>query len=203
MPSPSTRSPDMAEPFILAFGDSLTAGYGLTRDDAFPARLQALLRARHPAAVVQNAGVSGDTSADARVRLPRVLSALRQRPDLAIVQFGANDFFRGVEPKRIRANFDAVLTMLADSGIPVLLAGMRAPAILGSAALPYNAIHPVLAARHGVPLYPHFLDGVAGRADRTLADRIHPNAAAIAEEARRILPHVEQALRSAGTRAVA
>jgi len=202
MPDTPTRS-QHAAPFVLAFGDSLTAGYGLPRDAAFPARLQALLRDRYPHALVQNAGVSGDTSASGRARLPRVLSALRQRPDLAILELGANDFLQGVDPARTRANLDAMLTMFADSGIPVLLAGMRAPAFLGAAAAPFNTVHPGLAKQHGAPLYPFFLDGVARRADMTLADRIHPNAAAIVEVARRILPHVERALAAVGTRAAA
>jgi acyl-CoA thioesterase-1 len=191
------------DPFVLAFGDSLTAGYGLAREDAFPARLQALLRDRRPNAVVQNAGVSGDTTSSGRARLPRVLSALRQRPDLAILELGANDFLQGVDAARTRQNLDAMLTAFADSGIAVLLAGMRAPPFLGVAAAPFNAIHPDLAARHGVPLYPFFLDGVAGRRDRTLADGLHPNAVAVAEVARRILPHVERALAAAGARAAA
>lgn len=190
-------------PFVLAFGDSLTAGYGLARDDAFPVRLQSLLRARQPDAVVQNGGVSGDTTTLGRARLPRLLSALRQRPDLAILELGANDFLQGLDPARTRQNLDAMLVTFADSGIPVLLAGMRAPPFLGAAAALFNAIHPDLAARHGVPLYPFFLDGVVGRRDLTLADGIHPNAVAIAEVARRVLPHVERALAAAGACAAA
>ena len=189
--------------FVLAFGDSLTAGYGLSPHEAFPARLEVLLRDRHPAIRVQNAGVSGDTTASGRTRLARVLSALRQRPDLAILELGANDFLQGLDPVRTRQNLDAMLTSFADSGIPVLLAGMRAPPFLGAAAGPFNAVHPDLAARHGVPLYPFFLDGVIGRRDLTLADGLHPNATAVAEVARRILPHVEQALAAAGVRAAA
>ncbi len=190
-------------PFVLAFGDSLTAGYGLSQHQAFPARLEALLRDRHPAAHVRNAGVSGDTTASGRTRLARVLSALRQRPDLAILELGANDFLQGLDPARTRQNLDAMLVSFADSGIPVLLAGMRAPPFLGAAAAPFNAIHPDLAARHGVPLYPFFLDGVVGRRDLTLADGVHPNAVAVAEVARRILPHVDRALAAAGARAAA
>lgn len=190
-------------PFVLAFGDSLTAGYGLSQHEAFPSRLEALLRSRHTSARVQNAGVSGDTSASGRVRLPRLLSTLRQRPDLAILELGANDFLQGLDPARTRQNLDAMLTTFADSGIPVLLAGMRAPPFLGAAAAPFNAIHPDLAARHGVPLYPFFLDGVVGRRDLTLADGVHPNAAAVAEVAHRILPHVEDALEAASARAAA
>jgi acyl-CoA thioesterase-1 len=190
-------------PFVLAFGDSLTAGYGLSQHQAFPARLEALLRDRHPAA---GGGVARDARIPdmrGRTRLARVLSALRQRPDLAILELGANDFLQGLDPARTRQNLDAMLVSFADSGIPVLLAGMRAPPFLGAAAAPFNAIHPDLAARHGVPLYPFFLDGVVGRRDLTLADGVHPNAVAVVEVARRILPHVERALAVAGARAAA
>ncbi len=186
-----------ATPFVLALGDSLTAGYGLARDQSFAAQLEALLRRRHPDARVHNAGVSGDTSAGGLARLPRVLASLTQRPDLAIVELGANDLLRGIAPERMRANLDAILSELARCGIPVLLAGMLAPAFLGAFAGRYNAIFPDLARAHGVPLYPFFLAGVVGDPALTLADRLHPNARAVGIVAGRILPHVEAAL---GTR---
>ena len=186
-----------ATPFVLALGDSLTAGYGLARDQSFAAQLEALLRRRHPDARVHNAGVSGDTSAGGLARLPRVLASLTQRPDLAIVELGANDLLRGIAPERMRTNLDAILSELARCGIPVLLAGMLAPPFLGAFAGRYNAVFPDLARAHGVPLYPFFLDGVVGDPALTLADRIHPNARAVGIVAGRILPHVEAAL---GTR---
>ena len=191
-----------AFPFVLAFGDSLTAGYGLTRAEAFPARLEALLRARSPSASVHAAGVSGDTTADGRRRLARVLARLPQRPDLAIVELGANDALRRVPVVQTRANLDAILHELGRCGIPVLLAGMVAPPWLGAAALAFNRIYPDLAAAHGVPLDPFFLDGVALRPGHVLADGFHPNARAIAHVAQRILPAVEMAL-AAGRRAAA
>ena len=181
-------------PYLLAFGDSLTAGYGLSPEMAFPRQLERLLRERRPGAVVDNAGVSGDTTASGRARLPRVLSSLTRRPDLAILELGANDFLRGFDPARTRDNLDWMLREFGRAGIPVLLAGMLAPAFLGGWAARFNAIHPDLAEAHGVPLYPFFLDGVAGDRSLTLADGIHPNARAIGIVAGRILPHVEAAL---------
>ena len=179
---------------ILAFGDSLTAGYGLAPHESFPRQLEALLRERRPGATVHNAGVSGDTSAGGLARLPRVLARLTSKPDLAIVELGANDLIRGIAPERMRDNLDAILTELARCGIPVLLAGMWAPPFLGAFAERYNRVFPALAKAHGVPLYPFFLAGVAGDTKLTLRDRIHPNAEAIGIVARRILPHVEAAL---------
>ncbi len=156
-------------PYLLALGDSLTAGYGLARDQSFAAQLERLLRARRPGARVHNAGVSGDTSAGGLTRLPRVLAALTQRPDLAIVELGANDLLRGIAPERMRGNLDAILAELTRCGIPALLAGMLAPRFLGTFASRYNAVFPDLARVHGVALYPFFLDGVVG--DPTLTRR--------------------------------
>lgn len=184
----------MTYPLILALGDSLTAGYGLARDESFPRRLEALLRARHPQAGVINAGVSGDTSAGGRARLARVLAGLAAKPDLAIVELGANDLLRGIAPERMRDNLDAILTELARCGIPVLLAGMWAPPFLGAFAERYNGVFPALAKAHDVALYPFFLAGVAGDPALTLRDRVHPNARAIGIVAGRILPLVEAAL---------
>ena len=183
-----------ASPFVLAFGDSLTAGYGLARDQSFPAQLQMLLRATHPGAVVHNAGLSGDTSADGRARLPRVLSRLPRRPDLAILELGANDVLRGVAPERMGDNLGWMLGEFARCDIPVLLAGTLVPPLLGAFALRYNQVFASLAAEHRVAFDPHFLAGVAGVPGLTLADRLHPNARAIAQVARRVLPLVEAEL---------
>lgn len=184
----------MTHPNVLAFGDSLTAGYGLATADSFPAQLQALLRRTHARAQVINAGVSGDTSASGRARLPRVLSRLTARPDLAIVELGANDLLRSIAPARMRENLDAILHAFADCGIPVLLAGMQAPPFLGAFARSFDAVFADLAAAHRLPLYPFFLAGVAGDPALVLADGLHPNAKAIGIVAARILPHVEAAL---------
>lgn len=189
-------------PVVLAFGDSLTAGYGLRAGECFGSRLEMLLGQGHPGVEVIRAGVSGETTAGGRARLPRVLSGLERRPALAIVELGANDFIRRVAPAVTEANLDWMIGELQRCGIPVLLAGMRAPAILGPLAARFNALFPAVAGRHGVALYPFFLDGVAGRRGLVLADGIHPNATAIEEVARRILPHVEAAL-DGGARAAA
>lgn len=181
-------------PYILALGDSLTAGYGLALDQSFPRQLEAALCGGHPTARVQNAGVSGDTSAGGLARLPRVLAGLSAKPDLAIVELGANDLIRGIPPERMQGNLDAILRELDRCGIPVLLAGMWAPPLLSAFAERYNAVFPALAAAHDVPLYPFFLAGVAGDARLTLRDRIHPNAEAIGIVTTRILPFVERAL---------
>lgn len=188
-------------PNVLAFGDSLTAGYGLARADSFPAQLQALLRRTHAQAHVANAGISGDTSASGRARLPRVLSQLTVRPDLAIVELGANDLLRGIAPAKMRENFAAILHAFADCGIPVLLAGMQAPPLLGTFARSFDAVFADLAAAHRVPLYPFFLAGVVGDPALVLADGLHPNARAIGIVAARILPHVEAALANGDARA--
>jgi acyl-CoA thioesterase I len=187
---------------VLAFGDSLTAGFGLRREEAFPAQLQLRLQRRLPGAVVHNAGVSGETTADGRERLPRVLARLARRPDLAIVELGANDLIRAFDPRRTADNLDAMLIELARCRVPVLLAGMMAPPFLGAWAQRFNAVFPAAAARHGAAFYPFFLDGVLGDPTLVLADGVHPNARAIGIVADRILPHVERAL-TAGVQAAA
>jgi acyl-CoA thioesterase-1 len=183
-----------ADSFALAFGDSLTAGYGLTRAEAFPARLEALLRERAPAASVQNAGVSGDTTGSGLARLPRLLASLRRKPDLAIVELGANDMLRFVDPVVTERNLDAILDQFEACDIRVLVAGMMAPPFLGERALRFNALFPALAARRAVALYPFFMAGAIGRPELTLRDGLHPSARAIEIIARSILPSVEAAL---------
>lgn len=196
--------PDVAAPaeprggaLVLALGDSLTAGYGLPPAQSFASQLERLLRRHDPGAKVVNAGISGDTSAGGRARLARTIARLDRSPDLAIVQLGANDIIRGVDPATTHANLDAILTDCAGRGIPVLLTGMVAPAFLGAFASRFNAIFPDLAKAHGVPLYPFFLEGVAARPGLTLRDGIHPNARAIGIVAERILPHVEATMADA------
>ncbi|WP_084536919.1 arylesterase [Azospirillum halopraeferens] len=173
---------------LLALGDSLTAGYGLPEGQGFTARLQAALRAEGYPVEVINAGVSGDTTAGGRARLGW---ALADAPDAAIVALGANDMLRGIDPAVARANLDAILGELKARGIPVLLAGMLANPSLGRAYTDrFDAIHPELAEKHGVPLYPFFLEGVATDPALNQGDGIHPNAAGVDEIVRRILPHV-------------
>ena len=140
---------------LLAFGDSLTSGWGLQADDAFPARLErALHEAGRKDVRVIAAGVAGDTSAGGRARLGW---SLADRPHAAIVELGANDGLRGIDPAVTRDNLDAILTELKRRGIPVLLAGMYAPPNLGREyGAAFNAIYPGLAGKHGVRLYPFF-----------------------------------------------
>jgi acyl-CoA thioesterase-1 len=184
----------MPHPLILAIGDSLVAGYGLSAADAFPAQLERRLRAGHPAACVINAGRSGDTAADVLRRLPGALTTLAARPDLAIVQVGPNDALRQVPPPAVRASLDAVLTELGRCGVPVLLTTVAPPAILQDRIRPYLAIHDALAKQHGAAVAPFFPSGILGRPDMVLADRMHPNAAAIGLVADALAPVVERLL---------
>jgi len=177
-----------AETKILTFGDSLTAGYGLPKNESFPAMLQAALRARGIAATVIDGGVSGDTTAGGRARLDWSLAA---NPDFVIVELGANDALRGLDPAATEANLDAILTRLKQRGLPVLLAGMLAPPNLGEDyGKRFNALYPRLADRHKVALYPFFLDGVAMQAALNQGDGLHPNARGVAAIVDRITPYV-------------
>lgn len=185
---------DAAAPIVLAFGDSLTAGYGLAREEAFPARLQALLRERKPGAVVINAGVSGDTTTSALARLPRLLSALQRKPDLAIVELGANDLIRRIDPARTRANLDAIMYEIGRCEIRTLLASFEPPAFLGAMASAYAGIYDSVGAAHNATVHPFFPPGVLGHHAHVLRDRLHPNAVAIAKVARHLLGVVAEEL---------
>ena len=191
----------MAGPFplILALGDSLVAGYGLPLADGFAAQFERRLRPGWPTARVVNAGVSGDTAEDALRRLPRVLAGLEARPDLAIVQLGPNDVLRQVPARRTRAALDAILTELGRCGIRTALTTVAPPAFLHARAGAYLGIHEELARRHGAMLWPFFPPGVLGHADMVLADRVHPNARAIAAVVAAMAPAIAQTL--ADTRA--
>lgn len=173
---------------ILAFGDSLTAGYGLPEAEGFPAQLEAALAAAGVEAEVINGGVSGDTTAGGLARLDW---ALADDPDVVILELGANDGLRGLRPAETRANLDAILTRLGEEGIAVLLAGMLAPPNLGREfGEAFNAMFPALAEEHSVAFYPFFLDGVAIDPALNQPDGIHPNAAGVAVIVERILPHL-------------
>ena len=140
-------------------GDSLTAGFGLAREDAFPARLEVALRAKGHGWRVIDAGVSGDTSAGGRARLDWVFA---DSPEIVIVELGANDGLRGLPTDQMEANLDAILTRIGESGAAALLAGMRAPANFGADyAAAFHAVYERLAVRHRVDFYPFFLEGVA------------------------------------------
>jgi acyl-CoA thioesterase-1 len=176
-------------PVILDFGDSLTAGYGLMPEQAFPARLEAWLRARGIATKVINAGVSGDTTAGGLARLDW---ALADKPDLVILAMGANDALRGIDPRLTYANLDKILTRIQAAGAKVLLLGMRAPPNWGRRyQAQFDAIFPDLATKHHVSLYPFFLDGVALDPALNQSDGLHPTARGADIIAERVAPLVQ------------
>lgn len=175
---------------IVALGDSLTAGYQLPPGDAFPVKLQAALKARGLDVTVENAGVSGDTSTGG---LERLDWAVGDGVDAVILELGANDALRGIDPAVTRRNLDEILARLKARGIAVLLTGMLAPPNMGPQfAAAFNPIFPELAAKHGVLFDPFFLEGVAAVRDLNLADGMHPNARGVDAIVARILPKVEE-----------
>jgi acyl-CoA thioesterase-1 len=181
---------------IVGFGDSLMAGFSLGPGQGFTDRLQAALKAKGHDVSVANAGVSGDTSSGGLARLDWSV------PDgtrLVILELGANDMLRGVSPDIPEKNLDTMLAKLKARKIPVLLAGMRAAPNLGADyKKTFDAIYPKLAAKYAVPLYPFFLDGVAGHPDLQLEDGLHPNPKGVDVMVERILPTVEKAIASNG-----
>jgi acyl-CoA thioesterase-1 len=182
-------------PLIWAFGDSLSAGYGLPPQQGFAAQLQANLRRQGIAATVRNGGVSGDTAAQGRARLRWGLRGLGRTPDLVIVELGANDMLRGLPVAQARANLDIILTELKRRRIPVLLAGMRAaPNLDPDYIRAFEGMYPALAAKHRVPLYPFFLDGVAANRALIQRDGLHPNARGVNVIVARITPAVRRVL---------
>jgi len=175
---------------IVALGDSLTAGFGLPADATFPARLAAALEAKGIAATVANAGVSGDTASGGLARLDW---SVPDGTEAVILELGANDALRGIDPNVTRTALEAVLNKLQIRHIPVLVAGMRAPRNLGPDYVrTFDAIYPTLASTHVVVFYPFFLDGVAADPKFTQDDGLHPNAAGVDVIVARILPQVEE-----------
>jgi acyl-CoA thioesterase-1 len=178
---------------LVALGDSLTAGYGLPAQAAFPVRLQQALRDKDISVDVVNAGVSGDTSTGGRDRLDW---SVPPDTDAVIVELGANDALRGIDPKVTRAALEDILKKLKARNIAVLLCGMVAPPNLGADyAARFNTIYPDLAKAYGVPLYPFFLEGVATDAKLNQADGMHPTAKGVDVVVRNILPTVESFLK--------
>jgi acyl-CoA thioesterase I len=175
---------------VVALGDSLAAGFGLPAADAFPAKLARALNAKGVAASIANAGVSGDTASGG---LSRLDWSVPDGTDAVILELGANDALRGLDPKVTKAALDAILRKLADRRIVVLLAGMQAPRNLGSDyARDFDAIYPALASTHPVVFYPFFLEGVAADPKLNQPDGLHPNAAGVDAIVARILPRVEE-----------
>lgn len=183
---------------LLAFGDSLIAGYGLQPSDAFPVKLEAALRAKGHDVKVINAGVAGDTALDGA---SRVEWALSEEVDAVIVEFGANDALRGLPVPQAEQALDQLLGKLGERKLPVLLAGMRAPPNLGPEyQAQFDGMYQRLADKHGSLLYPFFLDGVAADVTLNQADGMHPNPAGVDVIVARILPDVERLLERAAAK---
>jgi acyl-CoA thioesterase I len=177
---------------IVALGDSLTAGYGLAQGEDFATRLEAALAQQGIDAKVVNAGVSGDTAPAGVARLDW---AVPDGTALVIVELGANDALRGVDPAVTRDALDRLLTRLKARNTKALLVGMRAPPNMGADYVrSFDAIYPALAREHGVPFYPFFLEGVAGDARLNQPDGMHPTAAGVEAIVKGILPSVIAAL---------
>jgi acyl-CoA thioesterase I len=180
---------------VVVLGDSLTAGLGLPGSAAFPARLQKALKAKGIETEMVNAGVSGDTTSGGRDRLDW---SVPQGTDAVILELGANDALRGIDPKITRAALTDILSRLKARNIPVLLCGMVAPPNYGADyAARFNAIYPDLAKQFQLPLYPFFLEGVASDAKLNQADGLHPTAEGVDAIVRNILPAVEAFLSTA------
>lgn len=183
------------ERLILAFGDSLYAGYGLKRGESMPEDVEVLLRQQGINAKVINAGVSGDTTATGRKRLTFTLDNLPRKPDLVMLGLGGNDVLRQIPIAETRANMIAMLDELSKRDIPVVLTGMRAPPNLGpDYAEPFDKMYPELAKRYGAALDPFVLSGVIGDRRLMLSDGIHPNAKGVDLMATRIAPIVARRL---------
>lgn len=186
----------MAEPYrIVGFGDSLMAGYGLDPGESFPEKLESALRAKGHDVVIVNAGVSGDTTSGGLARLDW---SIPENTELVILELGANDMLRGVAPATVEKNLDAMLEKLTRKDVAVLLAGMRAAPNLGpDYQAAFDSIFPRLAQKHGVALYPFFLDGVAADSGLLLDDGMHPNAQGVDRMVERVLPSVERIIAAA------
>ncbi len=174
----------------MVLGDSLSAGFGLSAEAAFPSRLAEALKSKASAVSITNAGVSGDTASGG---LDRLDWSVPDGTDAVILELGANDALRGLDPKLTKTALDTILRKLSDRHITVLLAGMRAPRNMGSDyAREFDAIYPALASTYPVVFYPFFLDGVAADPKLNQGDGMHPNSAGVDVIVARILPRVEE-----------
>jgi len=194
-PQAAAARPIGRERVVLAFGDSLYAGYGVARGQSLPDAIEARLRAKGINATLVNAGVSGDTSAAGRQRLAFVLDNMKIPPELVMLGLGGNDVLRQIPAAETRADMTAMMDELARRKLPVVLTGMRAPPNLGPDYVrAFDGIWPDLARRYGATVYPFILDGVIGDPALMQADRVHPNAAGIARIADRLTPVVAKRL---------
>ncbi len=177
---------------LLVLGDSLTAGYGLAEEEAFPVQLEKALQQAGHKVIVINAGVSGDTTAGGLARLEW---ALADAPQLVVVELGGNDALRGLPPAETFDNLDAILERLSAAGVQIILAGMQAPRNLGEHyTTAFDQIYPRLAKKHNVTFYPFFLDGVAFEPALNQSDGIHPNALGVGIIVDRMMPVLESVL---------
>ena len=186
--------PAQAEPatHILAFGDSLTAGYGLPASQSFAAQLEKKLQDSGRSVRVTNAGLSGDTTSGGLARLDW---SLQDKPDLVVLELGANDGLRGLDPVRMRANLEAMIERCQKAGSRVILAGMRAPVNWGEAyRKEFDTVFPELARKYGLTLYPFFLQEVISNQDLLLDDGLHPNASGVTRIVDGILPLILEEL---------
>lgn len=160
---------------ILAFGNSLFAGYNVAQADSYPAKLEAAMRAQGINARVTGAGVSGDTTAAGLQRLAFTLDAQKEKPELFILELGGNDLLRGIQPDQTRANLAAMLDELNKRDIPVLLMGMRAPPNYGPEfQAQFDGLYPALAEEYRAQLVPFFLESIYDKPEMIQSDRIHP-----------------------------
>lgn len=184
---------------IIAFGDSLVAGYGLAASATFPSVLEERLRADGYNVTLVNAGVSGDTASGGLARLDWTLSG---GADGVILELGANDMLRGIDPGVTKAALDAMLAKLKARNMKVLIAGMKAAPSLGQEYKKrFDAIYPELAKKYDAPLYPFFLDGVAGKPALLLPDQLHPNPAGVGRMVEGMLPMMRRYLGQFGEKA--
>jgi acyl-CoA thioesterase I len=180
-----------AKPIILlALGDSLTSGYGLAPDEAFPAKLEAALRSRYPELKIINAGVAGDTASDGLARLDWALS-----DDVCglIVGLGANDALRGLDAAQTETALDGIMAKAGAKNLPVLILGMKAPPNMGPEYVTkFDSLYPRLANKYQALLYPFYLEGVAANASLNQADGIHPNGQGVDVIVSKVAPEVEE-----------
>ena len=195
---PNATAPVADGKLVVAFGDSLYAGYGVAQNESFPFRLEQALKAGGLAVQVHNAGVSGETSLGGMQRLAFTLDGLPRKPDLLLLDLGGNDMLRGLPPEDSEKNLRAILDQLKQRHIPVLLTGMMAAPNMGKDyGAKFDAIYPRLAKDYDLPLYPFFLDGVIGDPKLMQADSIHPNPAGVTIIVGKIAPMVAGLLKDA------
>lgn len=192
LPVHAQTAPQAGSIRLAVLGDSLAAGYGLSPEQAFPVRLQAALKAEGRDVTILNNGVSGDTSAGG---LDRVEWMLGDKPDIVMVELGANDALRGIDPASTERNLSTIIEKLKAAGVTVWLAGMMAPRNFGADYVTaFDGIYGRLADKYHVPLYPFLLDGVAQDAALNQADGLHPNPEGVAVIVRKLLPFVTRNL---------